>query len=182
MFGYKVWNVDHSHWIDNPSNKKLNLSYRQSHRVPFMRLVLHSVSHIGLGQKISVNVTAKFEIVKKNELKYFSGGSPSSRSRCHKAYQCHPGPAAKVFSNNLKIIFIWIVLHLGNQPGVWRWRGNGGAARRRTGRHSLLIQAMLNIIYLIKHTTFKHSQFYAISWTFKRLHKDNGWLPNWYWH
>ena len=108
--------------------------------------------------------------------------SPSSRSRCHKAYQCHPGPAAKVFLKNLTIIFIWIVLHLGNQPGVWRWRGNGGAARRRTGRHSLLIQAMLNIIYLIKHSTFKHSQFYAISWTFKRLHKDNGWHPNWYWH
>ena len=31
-----------------------------------MRLVLHSVSHIGLGQKISVNVTAKFEIEKTN--------------------------------------------------------------------------------------------------------------------
>ena len=31
-----------------------------------MRLVLRSVSHIGLGQKISVNVTAKFEIEKTN--------------------------------------------------------------------------------------------------------------------
>ena len=31
-----------------------------------MWLVLHSVSHIGLRQKISVNVTAKFEIEKTN--------------------------------------------------------------------------------------------------------------------